>query len=111
LYRCLFLAGVPCGKLLAGPSTCRCAHTLASYCACISSPRPAWPAWPARCEEALRAFRPWPQVVIYDADPVQQRQLLGHPDEPLTCCSISMDDMYVVVGGAEGSIYSWDAET
>lgn len=49
--------------------------------------------------------------MIYDADPVQQRQLLGHPDEPLTCCSISMDDMYVVVGGAEGSIYSWDAET
>jgi WD40 repeat protein len=39
---------------------------------------------------------------------IQQRQLLGHPDEGLTCCSISMDDMFVVVGGAEGSIYSWD---
>ena len=51
------------------------------------------------------------QVIVYDTYPIQQRMLLGHPDEILTCCSISMDNMYVVVGGAEGSIYSWDAET
>ena len=51
------------------------------------------------------------QVVMYDAEPIQQRQLLGHPEEVLTCCSISVDDMYVVVGGADGSIYSWDTDT
>jgi len=48
---------------------------------------------------------------MYDAEPIQQRQLLGHPEEVLTCCSISVDDMYVVVGGADGSIYSWDTDT
>jgi WD40 repeat protein len=34
--------------------------------------------------------------------------LLGHPDEPLQCCSISLDDEYVVVGGDNGGVYSWD---
>jgi len=51
------------------------------------------------------------KVVVYDADPIQMRQLLGHPDETLTCCSVSLDDLFVVVGGADGSIYSWDTET
>ena len=51
-----------------------------------------------------------PQVVIWDQQKIQQRMLLGHPDEVLTCCSISFDDEYVVVGSAEGSIYSWDVD-
>ena len=48
------------------------------------------------------------QVVIWDQQQIQQRMLLGHPDEVLTCCSISVDDAFVVVGGADGSLYSWD---
>ncbi len=50
------------------------------------------------------------QVFIWDQQALRQRQLLGHPDEPLTSCSISLDDQYVVVGGARGTVYSWDSE-
>lgn len=50
------------------------------------------------------------QVFVWDTAQLRQRQLLGQPDEPLTSCSISLDDMYVVVGGARGSVYSWDMD-
>ncbi len=50
------------------------------------------------------------KVLIWDQQKLCQRGLLGHPDEPLTHCSISLDDQYVVVGGARGTVYSWDSE-
>ncbi len=51
------------------------------------------------------------KVIIWDQRELKQLQTLGHPDEPLVCCSISLDDAYVVVGGSKGSIYSWDSNT
>ncbi|KAL6745453.1 quinon protein alcohol dehydrogenase-like superfamily, partial [Haematococcus lacustris] len=51
------------------------------------------------------------KVFIWDQQQLRQRQLLGHPDEPLTCCSVSLDDLYVVVGGARGTVYSWDSDS
>uniref|UniRef100_A0A7S3R5P2 Ion transport domain-containing protein n=1 Tax=Dunaliella tertiolecta TaxID=3047 RepID=A0A7S3R5P2_DUNTE len=51
------------------------------------------------------------KVMIWDQQKIQLRMLLGHPDEVLTCCSISLDDEYVVVGGLDGSLYSWDVRT
>lgn len=50
------------------------------------------------------------QVYLWDQEALRQRCLLGHPDEPLTCCSVSLDDMYVVCGGARGTIYTWDSD-
>jgi WD40 repeat protein len=51
------------------------------------------------------------KVVIWDQKEMKQLQTLGHPEETLVCCSISLDDAYVIVGSAEGSIYSWDSNT
>mmetsp|Transcript_14469 Transcript_14469/g.31389 ORF Transcript_14469/g.31389 Transcript_14469/m.31389 type:complete len:1906 (-) Transcript_14469:1211-6928(-) len=51
------------------------------------------------------------KVYIWDQQELKQRQLLGHPEEPLTCCSVSLDDMYVVVGGSKGGVYSWDSDS
>ncbi|KAG1680624.1 hypothetical protein FOA52_015073 [Chlamydomonas sp. UWO 241] len=51
------------------------------------------------------------KVYIWDQQQVVQRQLLGHPDEPLVCCSVSLDDEFVVVGGGKGTVYSWDSES
>ena len=48
---------------------------------------------------------------MWDQKTLQQQQLLGHPEEPLVCVSISLDDAYVVVGGAKGGVYSWDTDT
>lgn len=39
---------------------------------------------------------------------IAYRQLLGHPDETLTSCSISVDSQFVIAGSAKGTIYSWD---
>lgn len=51
------------------------------------------------------------KVYLWDQQQVVQKQLLGHPEEPLSCCSISLDDAYIVVGGANGGVYSWDSDT
>lgn len=67
------------------------------------------------CCKSLAAAHPLAQVYIYDtyekgSISIQERMQLGQPDECLSCCSVSMDDLYVIVGGAEGAIFSWDTE-
>ncbi len=51
------------------------------------------------------------KVYMWDQQQLKQKQLLGHPDEPLYCCSVSLDDEYIVVGGTKGGIFSWDSDS
>ena len=48
---------------------------------------------------------------MWDMETFHSTGTLGRVSEALVCCSISLDDRYVVCGGIRGNVYSWDTDT